>query len=103
MILKRNYTTFVKDGTPKQGETRQALAFSNHILIQQLKKEVNVGDWALSWSPGFRVLGLAFAIRSPSWTSGQEFRMIREQRSVQAAHSQFKSGQAVIHDLCALV
>lgn len=41
---------------PKQGEAGQAAAFSNHILIQRLNKEVNVGDWASSESPGFRIL-----------------------------------------------
>lgn len=41
---------------PKQGEAGQAAAFSNHILIQRLNKEVNVGDWASSESPGFSIL-----------------------------------------------
>lgn len=65
MTLKRNCTIFVKDGTPKQGEAGQAAAFSSHLLIQWLNKEVNVGDWALSWSHGFRILKSAFAVRSP--------------------------------------
>lgn len=50
---------------PKLEEEGQAETFSNRILMQRLNKEINVGDWASSESPGFRILDTAFAVKSP--------------------------------------
>lgn len=45
--------------------SRWVVALTNQICHKGLSKEVNVGDWALSGLPCFRVLDTAFVVRSP--------------------------------------
>lgn len=84
----------------KQGRLQH---FSNHILIQRLNKEVNVGDWASSESPGFRIL---FIWKSQLLQSSPLLDFcpgIQNDGGTKewASCSQFQSQQQYMYDLCA--
>ena len=58
-------TTLLQDGSTKQGGCGRAVHWPIILCHKRLSKEVAVGNWALSGSPGSRVLDSAFAVRSP--------------------------------------
>lgn len=101
---RRKIVHFDRTGTQSKGD----VASTNHILTQGLSKEVNVALWAFSFSgpfPGHLVSETLSQLLQPGplLESGPEFRLIREQRSWQAARSQQNQDWQHICGSCALV